>query len=195
MLISSELKYLKLQILDITLTHTLCTTTIADCYPTLLSFHKHYFRAERKLIYYCESIFQNSPDEVHQQLWRKVDYEKSKQILNLIDGAAIVQSNPHYGFIMESVQAEGLMKKYCNLKTLGDLGQRHYALAFPKGSEWTDKVSKQILRYVESGTIYHLKRKWDLPQNCVQSTANETSSSSLVRSLPYRKICYTSSIF
>ena len=116
-----------------------------------------------------------------------MDYEKSKQILNLIDGATIVQSNPHYGFIMESVQAEGLMKKYCNLKTLGDLGQRHYALAFPKGSEWTEKVSKQILRYVESGTIYRLKRKWNLPQNCVQSTAaNETST--LVRSLPYRKM-------
>ena len=130
--------------------------------------------------------FQNSKDEIHQQVWRKVDLEKSQEIVNLFDGAQIVQSNPNYGFVVESSQAEGLKRKFCNLQTTGNLGQRFYALAFPKGSEWTDKVSKQILRYVENGDIYRLKNKWNnLPQNCVQTTENE---STLVRTLPYRKL-------
>ena len=130
--------------------------------------------------------FQNSKDEIHQQVWRKVDLEKSQEIVNLFDGAQIVQSNPNYGFVVESSQAEGLKRKFCNLQTTGNLGQRFYALAFPKGSEWTEKVSKQILRYVENGDIYRLKNKWNnLPQNCVQTTENE---STLVRTLPYRKL-------
>ena len=79
------------------------------------------------------------------------------------------------------------MKIQCNLRTIGNLGQRHYALAFPKGSDLTEKVSKQILRYVESGTIYRLKHKWNLPKTCVQYSIEE---STIVRALPYRKLIF-----
>ena len=80
----------------------------------------------------------------------------------------------------------------CNLRTIGNLGQRHYALAFPKGSDLTEKVSKQILRYVESGTIYRLKHKWNLPKTCVQYSIEE---STIVRALPYRKLIFFKNLF
>ena len=59
----------------------------------------------------------------------------SKQMSEIQDGANIVQSNSNYGFIIESVQADWLLKNFCQLTlATGDLGQsRHYALAFPKG--------------------------------------------------------------
>ncbi len=109
--------------------------------------------------------------------------EVSEQISKLSDGANIVESFANYGFVVESVQAEALLKTFCHLTTIGDLGQRHYALAFPKGSIWTDPISKQILKYVESGTIYKLKNMWELPMNCSRDDLDSSTEPS--NSLPF----------
>ena len=93
---------------------------------------------------YIPLLFQHSSDQLHQKIWEKTDLLFSEQISNLQDGATIVESNPNYGFIIESVQADWLLKEFCHLTLAdGDLGQnRHYALAFPKGSKLRDSVSK-----------------------------------------------------
>ena len=103
---------------------------------------------------------------------------------DLASAAANLQTNQ--GFVMESVQAEAILKHQCHLTVAkGDLGSRHYALAFPKGSTLTDKVSKLILEYSENGVLFQLKQKWNEPQNCSQSDLTENVNFS--RALPFCK--------
>ena len=113
----------------------------------------------------------------------------SMQMSEIQDGANIVQSNSNYGFIIESVQADWLLKNFCQLTlATGDLGQsRHYALAFPKGSQLRDSVSKLILKYVENGDLFRLHNKWQLPLNCSSDNESQSSKSqsNLSRALPF----------
>lgn len=112
----------------------------------------------------------------------------SEMISHLTEGASIVASRPNYGFVVESVQAEALLQSYCHLTTIGNLGQRHYALAFPKGSKMTQQVSKQILKYIENGAIYRLKNKWKMPFNCTQKIQDlDPNDGQFSRSLPFCK--------
>ena len=116
----------------------------------------------------------------------------SQEISDLDTAAEALK--PHQGFVLESVQAEALLKRYCHLSLAeGHLGQRHYALAFPKGSTLTDKVSQQILRYVESGVLFNLKHKWDGPQNCSHLHPEQNGlNDNFSRALPF---CKSSQIF
>ena len=46
------------------------------------------------------------------------------------------------------------------MKIGDDLGTNYYALAFPKGSRYSDIISRQILKYNDDGTLHALKKKW-----------------------------------
>lgn len=119
-----------------------------------------------------------------------MDQMRSGDITRLADGSVIVSSDPSYGFLIENVQAQGIMRSNCDLETIGDLGQRHYGLAFPKGSKLRDKVSKQILEYSEQGILFQLKNKWfNLAENCSDGSKNQSNQDEdvIVRALPYRK--------
>ena len=69
------------------------------------------------------------------------------------------------------------------------MGNRHYALAFPKGSHLKERVSKQILRYSELGILKNLENVWlnKIQSNCSQEKSGN-SESGTVRTLPYREI-------
>ena len=41
-----------------------------------------------------------------------------------------------------------------------DIGTVYYALAFPRGSPYRDVISKQLLKYIDDGTLHKLKQKW-----------------------------------
>ena len=125
---------------------------------------------------------------MHQKIWSRTDMQLSADQISspndLASAAANLQTNQ--GFVMESVQAEAILKHQCHLTVAkGDLGSRHYALAFPKGSTLTDKVSKLILEYSENGVLFQLKQKWNEPQNCSQSDLTENVNFS--RALPFCK--------
>ena len=125
---------------------------------------------------------------MHQKIWSRTDMQLSADQISspndLASAAANLQTNQ--GFVMESVQAEAILKHQCHLTVAkGDLGSRHYALAFPKGSSLTDKVSKLILEYSENGVLFQLKQKWNEPQNCSQSDLTENVNFS--RALPFCK--------
>ena len=124
---------------------------------------------------------------MHQKIWSRTDMQLSADQISseedLESAAANLQTNQ--GFVMESVQAEAILKHQCHLTVAkGSLGSRHYALAFPKGSTLTDKVSKLILDYSENGILFQLKQKWNQPQNCSQSELKDINSS---RALPFCK--------
>ena len=125
---------------------------------------------------------------MHQKIWSRTDMQLSTDQISspndLASAAANLQTNQ--GFVMESVQAEAILKHQCHLTVAkADLGSRHYALAFPKGSTLTDKVSKLILEYSENGVLFQLKQKWNEPQNCSQSDLTENVNFS--RALPFCK--------
>ena len=125
---------------------------------------------------------------MHQKIWSRTDMQLSTDQISspndLASAAANLQTNQ--GFVLESVQAEAILKHQCHLTVAkGDLGSRHYALAFPKGSTLTDKVSKLILEYSENGVLFQLKQKWNEPQNCSQSDLTENVNFS--RALPFCK--------
>ena len=124
---------------------------------------------------------------MHQKIWSRTDMQLSADQISspndLASAAANLQTNQ--GFVMESVQAEAILKHQCHLTVAeGNMGSRHYALAFPKGSTLTDKVSKLILDYSENGILFQLKQKWNQPQNCSQSELKDINSS---RALPFCK--------
>ena len=67
------------------------------------------------------------------------------------------------GFLMESGYADQYVSKHCDsLTRIQDkaLGNRHYAMAFPKGSPYADAISRQILNYNENGRLSKLRNKW-----------------------------------
>lgn len=130
-------------------------------------------------------LLTTSKDPVHQAIWAKVNMAKSRHLQSLQDVVDLVANDRHFGFVIESVQAEGLMRDRCDLMTVGDLGSRHYALAFPKGSRHRDQISRQILKYNEEGLLYKLKRKWfNHTQDCALK-ANQGEDNPIVRALPY----------
>ena len=125
---------------------------------------------------------------MHQKIWSRTDMQLSADQISsdedLESAAANLQRNQ--GFVIESVQAEAILKHQCHLTVAkGNLGSRHYALAFPKGSALTDKVSKLILEYSENGILFTLKQKWNQPQNCSHSESIKDINSS--RALPFCK--------
>ena len=124
---------------------------------------------------------------MHQKIWSRTDMpdQISSEDEDLAFSAAAANLQTNQGFVMESVQAEAILKHQCHLTVAkGSLGSRHYALAFPKGSTLTDKVSKLILDYSENGILFQLKQKWNQPQNCSQSELKDINSS---RALPFCK--------
>jgi hypothetical protein len=52
------------------------------------------------------------------------------------------------GLVLESSYADFLVAQHCELSAVGQLGERHYAIAFPKGSIYKDQISHQVERKV-----------------------------------------------
>uniref|UniRef100_A0A1I7SGT5 PBPe domain-containing protein n=3 Tax=Bursaphelenchus xylophilus TaxID=6326 RepID=A0A1I7SGT5_BURXY len=67
----------------------------------------------------------------------------------------------NYAYLMESSSLEYEVQQNCNLTQIGGvLGSKGYGIALQKGSEWTDRISKQILLYQKRGIIEMKKQKW-----------------------------------
>uniref|UniRef100_A0A8R1UCB9 PBPe domain-containing protein n=1 Tax=Pristionchus pacificus TaxID=54126 RepID=A0A8R1UCB9_PRIPA len=67
----------------------------------------------------------------------------------------------NYAFLMESTSLEYEVQQNCNLTQIGGvLGSKGYGIALKRGSEWTDRISRQILLYAKRGIIEMKKTKW-----------------------------------
>uniref|UniRef100_A0A915DKE5 Uncharacterized protein n=1 Tax=Ditylenchus dipsaci TaxID=166011 RepID=A0A915DKE5_9BILA len=54
----------------------------------------------------------------------------------------------NYAYLMESSSLEYEVQQNCNLTQIGGvLGSKGYGIALEKKSEWTDRISRQILLY------------------------------------------------
>uniref|UniRef100_A0A1I7XI83 PBPe domain-containing protein n=1 Tax=Heterorhabditis bacteriophora TaxID=37862 RepID=A0A1I7XI83_HETBA len=76
-----------------------------------------------------------------------------------IKGGSTMQHN--YAYLMESTSLEYEVQQNCNLTQIGGvLGSKGYGIALQKKSEWTDRISRQILLYAKRGIIEMKKTKW-----------------------------------
>ncbi|CAJ0584483.1 unnamed protein product, partial [Mesorhabditis spiculigera] len=104
-------------------------------------------------------FFQESRIGSHVKMW---EYMKDKDVFvktNQLGVEKALQGN--YAFLMESTSLEYEVQQNCNLTQIGGvLGSKGYGIALQKKSEWTDRISRQILLYAKRGIIEMKKTKW-----------------------------------
>uniref|UniRef100_A0A914WHL9 Uncharacterized protein n=1 Tax=Plectus sambesii TaxID=2011161 RepID=A0A914WHL9_9BILA len=104
-------------------------------------------------------FFQESKISIHSKMWQ---YMATRQVFvkNNEQGVARVLSD-NYAYLMESTSLEYEVQQNCNLTHVGGvLGSKGYGIALEKRSEWTDRISRQILLYAKRGIIELVKTKW-----------------------------------
>ncbi|GMR50924.1 hypothetical protein PMAYCL1PPCAC_21119, partial [Pristionchus mayeri] len=109
-------------------------------------------------------FFQESRIPAHVKMW---DYMNKQRTVNpkffpSNNGKGVDRVlKENYAFLMESTSLEYEVQQNCNLTQIGGvLGSKGYGIALKRGSEWTDRISRQILLYAKRGIIEMKKTKW-----------------------------------
>uniref|UniRef100_A0A7I4XTQ7 Glutamate receptor ionotropic, kainate 2 n=1 Tax=Haemonchus contortus TaxID=6289 RepID=A0A7I4XTQ7_HAECO len=104
-------------------------------------------------------FFQESKIGSHAKMW---EYMKNRDVFvkdNREGVERVVRRN--FAYLMESTSLEFEVSQNCNLTQIGGvLGSKGYGIALQKKSEWTDRISRQILLYQKRGIIEMKKSKW-----------------------------------
>uniref|UniRef100_A0A1I8BYR5 Lig_chan-Glu_bd domain-containing protein n=1 Tax=Meloidogyne hapla TaxID=6305 RepID=A0A1I8BYR5_MELHA len=105
-------------------------------------------------------FFQESKIAAHAKMWARMKETKAVFVRNNREGVEKVLRE-RYAFLMESSSLEYEVQQNCNLTQIGGvLGSKGYGIALQKDSEWTDRISRQILLYQKRGVIEMKKTKW-----------------------------------
>uniref|UniRef100_A0A0N5BKK9 PBPe domain-containing protein n=1 Tax=Strongyloides papillosus TaxID=174720 RepID=A0A0N5BKK9_STREA len=104
-------------------------------------------------------FFMESKIESHVKMW---EYMKNRDVFVSSNAAGVEKvMNENYAYLMESTSLEYEVQQNCNLTQIGGvLGSKGYGIALQKHSEWTDRMSRQILLYAKRGIIEMKKQKW-----------------------------------
>uniref|UniRef100_A0A914CSS2 Uncharacterized protein n=1 Tax=Acrobeloides nanus TaxID=290746 RepID=A0A914CSS2_9BILA len=104
-------------------------------------------------------FFQESKINSHIKMW---NYMKNRDVFVKSNSEGVNKvTNENYAFLMESTSLEYEVQQNCNLTQIGGvLGSKGYGIALQKKSEWTDRISRQILLYQKRGIIEMKKTKW-----------------------------------
>uniref|UniRef100_A0A0N4ZET6 PBPe domain-containing protein n=1 Tax=Parastrongyloides trichosuri TaxID=131310 RepID=A0A0N4ZET6_PARTI len=104
-------------------------------------------------------FFMESKIESHVKMWK---YMKNRDVFVSSNAAGVEKVlNENYAYLMESTSLEYEVQQNCNLTQIGGvLGSKGYGIALQKHSEWTDRMSRQILLYAKRGVIEMKKQKW-----------------------------------
>ncbi|MFH4979854.1 hypothetical protein AB6A40_006563 [Gnathostoma spinigerum] len=95
----------------------------------------------------------------HVKMW---NYMKTHDVFVNNNGEGVEKAlKENYAYLMESTSLEYEVQQNCNLTQIGGvLGSKGYGIALKKKSEWTDRISRQILLYNKRGIIEMKKTKW-----------------------------------
>uniref|UniRef100_F1L369 Glutamate receptor, ionotropic kainate 2 n=1 Tax=Ascaris suum TaxID=6253 RepID=F1L369_ASCSU len=104
-------------------------------------------------------FFQESKISSHMKMW---NYMKDRNVFVTSNAKGVEKAlSENYAFLMESSSLEYEVQQNCNLTQIGGvLGSKGYGIALQKKSEWTDRISRQILLYAKRGIIERKKNKW-----------------------------------
>ncbi|KAK0424092.1 hypothetical protein QR680_008499 [Steinernema hermaphroditum] len=104
-------------------------------------------------------FFQESKIAAHVKMW---NYMKDRDVFVENNGKGVEKvAKGGYAYLMESTSLEYEIQQNCNLTQIGGvLGSKGYGIALQKKSEWTDRISRQLLLYAKRGIIEMKKTKW-----------------------------------
>uniref|UniRef100_A0A915BD08 Uncharacterized protein n=1 Tax=Parascaris univalens TaxID=6257 RepID=A0A915BD08_PARUN len=104
-------------------------------------------------------FFQESKISSHMKMW---NYMRDRDVFVTSNAKGVEKAlSENYAFLMESSSLEYEVQQNCNLTQIGGvLGSKGYGIALQKKSEWTDRISRQILLYAKRGIIESKKNKW-----------------------------------
>ncbi|CAJ0927228.1 unnamed protein product, partial [Mesorhabditis belari] len=104
-------------------------------------------------------FFQESRIGSHVRMW---EYMKDRDVFVKDNTQGVLRGiRENYAYLMESTSLEYEVQQNCNLTQIGGvLGSKGYGIALQKKSEWTDRISRQILLYAKRGIIEMKKTKW-----------------------------------
>ncbi|CAB3398042.1 unnamed protein product [Caenorhabditis bovis] len=104
-------------------------------------------------------FFQESRIASHVKMWENM---KDRDVFVTSNGKGVERAlKSNYAYLMESTSLEYEVQQNCNLTQIGGvLGSKGYGIALAKKSEWTDRISRQILLYAKRGIIEMKKTKW-----------------------------------
>ncbi|XP_053961748.1 glutamate receptor ionotropic, kainate 2 isoform X1 [Anastrepha ludens] len=125
----------------------------------------------------------------------ETDYKKAWNQMISFTPSAFTSSNKEgvdrvrkgqgtYAFLMETTSLSYNVERSCDLKQVGEqIGEKHYALAVPFGSEYRSNLSISLLQLSEKGVLLTLKRRWWTPKNasnCVKYTEVDGDELSII---------------
>ncbi|WKX90931.1 hypothetical protein Q1695_009628 [Nippostrongylus brasiliensis] len=104
-------------------------------------------------------FFQESKISSHAKMW---EYMKNRDVFVKDNREGVEMAiRKNFAYLMESTSLEFEVSQNCNLTQIGGvLGSKGYGIALQKKSEWTDRISRQILLYQKRGIIEMKKSKW-----------------------------------
>lgn len=110
-------------------------------------------------------LMKTSSDPLHRRVYERImEHEDDSFINTQLEGVEKLDDPEadvsNVGLLMEGSAADFLKPRHCGFYSVGQLDERSYALAFPKGSELTKKFSTDILRLTESGKLHEIKSRW-----------------------------------
>jgi len=113
-----------------------------------------------------EAYFRNSDSYPFDLLWEKMSENPSMLSSSVQTGVdRVKKENGYYAFFMESITAEYVVERVCDLEVVGGpLNQNYFGIGLPLKSEYRKPINKAILQMKSNGILAKLKQKWWLAQ-------------------------------
>lgn len=110
-----------------------------------------------------ESFFRESNDSVYRLAWSKMIQTQPSVFTDTPELGVdrVKKAKGDYAFLMETTSLEYQVEQNCDLMNVGpQIGEKHYGIAVPIGSDYRSNLSWAILQLGEKGEIFELKKRW-----------------------------------
>jgi len=109
-----------------------------------------------------EAFFRNSDSYPFDLLWEKMSEDPTMLSSSVRKGVDRVRiDDGDYAFFMESIMAEYVVERVCELEVVGGLlNQNSYGIGLPLNSEHRKPINKALLQLECNGILAKLKQKW-----------------------------------
>lgn len=110
-----------------------------------------------------EAFFRESNDSTYRLAWSKMIQTQPSVFTDTPELGVdrVKKAKGDYAFLMETTSLEYQVEQNCDLENVGaQIGEKHYGIAVPIGSDYRSNLSWAILQLGEKGEIFELKKRW-----------------------------------
>uniref|UniRef100_T1GVU3 Ionotropic glutamate receptor C-terminal domain-containing protein n=1 Tax=Megaselia scalaris TaxID=36166 RepID=T1GVU3_MEGSC len=133
-----------------------------------------------------ESFFRESNDSVYRLAWSKMIQTQPSVFTDTPEAGVerVKKAKGDYAFLMETTSLEYQVEKNCDLESVGSqIGEKHYGIAVPIGSDYRSNLSWAILQLGEKGELFELKKTWWSKKMTCEQNEEEDGSDLSVKEL------------